>query len=98
MFNKKTAPAETPLDKAITDAYANLAGFEAETKEHAKTVKQIAELEKIRTNLKKKSWLFTPDTMLLVGANLLGIILVLNHERASVITSKAFGLVSKNKI
>lgn len=35
------------------------------------------------------------ETWATIGANLLGIVLVLGHERAHVITTKAFGLISK---
>lgn len=35
------------------------------------------------------------DTILLVASNLLGIGLVINHERLNVITTKAFGLLRK---
>jgi len=38
-----------------------------------------------------------PETVVLVTANLIGIALVLNHEKLNVMTSKAFGLVTKLK-
>jgi len=36
-----------------------------------------------------------PDTLALIAANIVGIVLIIGHERANVITSKALGFVSK---
>lgn len=99
MFKKKTDPEELPVDKAIAEAYSYLAGSTPDTKEHAQTVKQIAALEKIKKLSEKKSKItFSPDAMLTAGASLLGILLILNYERANVVASKALGFVSKSKI
>lgn len=99
VFKKKTDPEEKPVDKAIAEAYAYLAGSTPETKEHAKIVKQIAALEEIKIlSEKKKKIAFSPDALLTAGASLLGILLILNYERANVVASKALGFVSKSKI
>lgn len=98
VFNRKTATEEQPIDKAITEAYSKLNSFTAESKEHAKTVKQIAELEKIKALKNKTEHLFTPDTLLLVGANLLGILLILNFEKIDVVATKSLGFVTKTRI
>lgn len=98
VFNKKPDPEEQRIDEVIAASYLNLKNFGTDTKEYAKTVKQIAELEKIKTSLTKKERLFTPDTLLLVGANLLGILLILNFEKMDVVTSKSLGFVSKTRI
>jgi hypothetical protein len=99
MFNKKRTPEEHPVDKALADAYLNLAGYNPEDKEHAKTVKQIAALLEIKAASEKKPRItFSQDAMLTAGASLLGILLILNYERANVVASKALGFVSKSKI
>lgn len=98
MFNKKPDPEEQRIDTVIATAYSNLKNFGTDTKEYAKTVKQITELEKIKSSLTKKERFFTPDTLLLVGANLLGILLILNYEQKDVVTTKALGFVSKTRI
>lgn len=41
---------------------------------------------------------FTADTLLIVGGNLLGIILILKHEKFDVIASKALGFVIKGRV
>lgn len=40
----------------------------------------------------------SPDTLLTVAGNLLGITLILQHERLHVVTSKALGFVMKTKL
>lgn len=95
MIKKKTTE-QTAIDKAIEEAYTQLAKHTAGTDEHNAIVKQIVEFEKILAE-KKKSRTISPDTMLIVGANIVGILLVLNFEKADVITSKAFGLIGKLK-
>lgn len=46
-------------------------------------------------NMLKPGWKVTPDTVLIVLCNLLGIILILKHEKIDIITSKALGFVMK---
>lgn len=46
----------------------------------------------------KTSWKFTPDTMLVVGGNLLGIIMILNFERLDIVRSKAFNLLLRGRV
>ena len=57
---------------------------------------RIDKLTKIRKEnkpdrIKKEAWL-------MAGTNLAGILLIMNHERINVITTKALGFVSKPKI
>lgn len=40
----------------------------------------------------------SPDTLAIVAANLLGIVLVLNYEHTHVITSKAFNWILKGRV
>lgn len=99
MFKNKPPIEPTALDKAIDECIENLKGFDPHTDEYAKTVKQLAELENVRQQSKKKAKsMFTPDAMLTAGASLLGILLILNYERANVVATKALGFVSKPKV
>lgn len=43
----------------------------------------------------KNPSIISADTLISAGANLLGILLVINHERLNVLTTKAFGMVRK---
>jgi hypothetical protein len=86
------------------DSLHKLKKFELDLKVRELTLKETeifsaAKLKDAETALKEKdfsapkrvSW----DTWALVGANLLGIVLIIGHERANVVTSKALGFVSK---
>lgn len=40
----------------------------------------------------------SPDTLLIVGANLLGILLILNYEKLDIVSSKAVGFILKARV
>lgn len=61
-----------------------------EAEEHSKVVASSAKLYELR---KKDS--VSMETWVTVGTHLAGIFMLLNHERAHVIASKAFGLLKK---
>lgn len=46
----------------------------------------------------KPALVINPDTALVVAGNLLGIILILKHEKIDIITSKALGFVLRGRI
>lgn len=91
MFARKTD--STLLEKAIKDVHSQMEVMTADDEDYAKMVKQLTELMKLRQYETKP--MFSPDVMLTVGANLFGIILILQHERTNVIASKAIGFVAK---
>jgi len=41
---------------------------------------------------------FSPDTLLIVGANLLGILLILNYEKLDIVSSKAVSFILKARV
>ncbi len=50
------------------------------------------------SNMLTSDWKISPDTLLIVGANLLGILLILNYERLDIISTKALGFVIKGRV
>lgn len=46
----------------------------------------------------KPSCKLSPDTMLVVAGNLLGIVLILKHEKIDIVTSKALSFVLKGRV
>lgn len=91
MFNK---PAEeTELDRTIIKLELDLQTTEADTKEYAKKVKLLEKLYAIRSKNAPKG--VSPDTWLLVGANLLGIVIIVGYEHGHVLTSKALNQLGK---
>ncbi len=84
------------LDDAIEAALKDLEGHEPTSNEYAAIVDHVVKLEK----LKSHSGLKPPslDTVLVVGANLFGILWITRYERERAITSKALGFVVKPKM
>jgi len=70
---------ETNTRQAEMDANRRLKEIEADAKERA-----LTEPKRI-----------SPDTLATIGANLLGIMIIIGHERAHVVTSKALGFIMK---
>lgn len=52
----------------------------------------------VYSEMLKPSWKFTPDTLLIVGGNLAGILLILNFEKLDIVRSKALGFVLKGRV
>lgn len=75
----KLTDLELGLQKVKHDSEAELRSAETEAK-----IVETTDRRRVK-----------PDTLALVGANILGIVLVIGHERASVIATKALGFVSK---
>ena len=46
----------------------------------------------------KPTWKFSPDTVLVVAGNLIGILAILNFEKMDIIRSKAISFVLKGKV
>lgn len=89
MFEKNQI--ETALDEEIAQVLAEMA---------LKTDKSTDEYESMVANFEKLYELrhksrVSMETLATIGANFLGIVVLMNHERAHVIASKAFGLVKK---
>lgn len=86
MFTKKVRQ-ETALDKAIDEATRYL---DPNSDDYLQQIEAVERLTKLRDGSSK--WP-SPDTLAIVAANILGIIMILEHERAHVITTRAFNLV-----
>lgn len=92
MFNKKETDP-TALDKLIESYYMEI---DRETEEERKglLVNQLIKLEELKSTQDPKfhvDW----NVVMTVGANILVALLIINHERTNVITTKALSFVSK---
>lgn len=95
MFTRK--PKEpTPLDEVIADLHQKLSVMHPITEEYSTIADQLVKLYKLR---KETESLNRPsaDTLALIGANLLGILIIIGHERAHVITTKALSFLARLK-
>jgi hypothetical protein len=81
------------LDVAIDDLLDRLVEEPFDPDKYAKMVTQLAQLHKLKEHYAPKR--VSPDTLLIVTGNLIGIVLILGYERAGVITSKAIGFVQR---
>lgn len=89
MFKK--TPIEAQLDAEILTLLEQMAGEDDKTTdEYAAKVEQMSKLHKLRTENT-----VSMDTWATITANIAGILIVLNHERAHVIASKSLGFVRK---
>jgi hypothetical protein len=90
MFRKpKTS---TKLDEAIDALLEQIAGLPYDPKETPLMIDQVSKLEKLRSTQAPR---VSPDTLMIVGGNILGIVLILHFERVNVVTSKALAFVMK---
>lgn len=74
----------------------NLKTMMVDSEEYCKAVQQLDVLCKARSYKTDRS--ISMDVLLTVGANILGIILILEWENVHVISSKALGMLIKAKI
>lgn len=102
---------EEELDKQIMQLFGLMENLTAYDEEYDKMANAVAKLYQLRKNkseehskvvassaklyeLRKKDSV-SMETWVTVGTHLAGIFMLLNHERAHVIASKAFGLLKK---
>lgn len=89
MFKKN--PIDAKLDEEINTLLAKMAETEDKTSDdYVAMLDQMAKLYKLREENS-----ISMDTWATIAANLAGIVIILNHERAHVIASKSFGFVKK---
>lgn len=86
----------SPLERAVNRALQSLNHYDVGSEEYAKTMDALVKLHKMKEDEKPSS--VSKDTMATIAANLLGIVIIISHERVNVITSKAFGLLLKPRL
>ena len=52
----------------------------------------------VYSDMLKPTYTITPDTILVVGGNLVGILLILNFEKFDIVRSKALSFVLKGRV
>jgi hypothetical protein len=91
MFWKKPP---TPLAIAFDDAIRELKNHREDSKEYATILDRAVQLHKMKEEEERTSSV-SKDTLAVVGANLLGILMIIKHENVNVITTKAMSFVMK---
>lgn len=92
MSSVEPAPKPT-LNDVIDDLLAQMHGQGADTPEYARMVEQLDKIYKLK-EVDSKSHV-SRDTWAIIGANLVGIVMIVGHERAHVVTSKAMSFLLK---
>jgi len=98
MFNQKPQPEPSKLDEAIDDLFAELKDHKAIDEDYSKISAELERLYKIKSEIKDPRSRVSPDALIAVVGNLVGIVAILGYERVNVVTSKALGFVLKTKL
>jgi hypothetical protein len=96
LFNKNKTEKNRPgLEKAIDDALLELAACKPDTEEYNLVLDKIERLYKLRAPEQEPAKPVSIDTLVAVAGNLAGIVLIINHEKLHVISTKAVQFVGK---
>lgn len=93
MFINKSNRPKSKLDLEIERLLRYMADEYPGSEDYATISAQLQKLYDLKAIDAKKS--VSPDTMAMITANLAGILMIVGHERANVLTSKAIGFVTK---
>lgn len=90
-----TKPTETEsmLDAEIAKTLKKLKDLDETTKEYGELLDRIAKLHKLKLDEQPEK--ISPNSALLVAANVFGIVAIIHHERLQIITTKAMGFIIK---
>jgi len=94
-MKKTPRDKRTNLEKEIDSLITYLGGIKPEDPEYLIVSENIERLYKAKAHERQRN--ISPDTMALVAGNLLGIAMILSHEKLNIITTKALGFVIKGR-
>lgn len=92
MFQKKEDPVTKLLDDNIVELLELLKVTASDDPDYAKTRKELEKLYALRDASPET---VNPNTLLLVGGNLAGILMIIGFEKSHVMTSKALTFLGK---
>lgn len=95
MFRSLTNEESKELSDAINRASRTLAACDVGSQEYSDTLSHLERLYSIKAENRKNR--ITPDAMLLVAGNLLGILVIVAYEQKHVLGSKALSFLMKAK-
>lgn len=82
-----------PIDQEVDRLIGLMSQLDPSHKDYRKAAESLKTICEARS--KKSSFPVDPEMLIAAGINLLGIVLILNHEHLNVITSKATMLIRK---
>lgn len=95
MFNKTPVDDNQKLNEVIDDALTDLTRYGIEDEEYLKQLSVIERLCALRRKPNDRN--VSPDTIAMIVGNLIGIAMIVGHERAHVVTSKATMFIKQLK-
>lgn len=93
MFTMKPPIENVGLEEAIDIVLHEMKNHTSDSNEYARAVDQLTKLYAIKNLNRSKS--VSADTLAIVIGNLVGILVIVGHERANVVTSKALNFILK---
>jgi len=96
LLERETAVKHKSIDDEIDNVLKFIEKYDPDSEEYGAAVHNLKELCEARS--KKASRLVEVDTIVVCCTNILGIILILNYEQLSVVTSKALGILMKGRL
>lgn len=93
MFTK--SPIAAKLDVEIQSALEALESLDKTSEEYGTLIERISKLHKLKCEESPRMKPLSADGVLVVTANLLGILWITRFEREDVITTKALGFIMK---
>jgi hypothetical protein len=90
---RKKSTADSQLNTEIERLLRELPKLHDNAEEYDRIMARLGELTKIQTTA--RSARVSADTWALIGANLIGIVLIMGHEYTHPITTKALNLAIK---
>ena len=93
MFRVKAQNEDNNLLKLIDDLVLDMQTMDRTSDEYDLCLKHLTKLYALKEDKSKRR--VSADTMAVVLGNLAGIVLIVGHERAHVVTSKALNFVMK---
>lgn len=92
MFTRRSE-TESMLDAEIRVLLDKMDKLDKTTPEYDKHLERVSKLHKLKAEEQPKR--VTPDTALLVAANMFGILAIIHHEQVGPLTSKAMAFIIK---
>ena len=83
----------SPVDLELASLFRELKHHAVDSKEYATILDHTVTVHKMREEEKTAG--VNKNTLILVGGNLLGIIMIIKHEQFNVVTSRAISLLMK---
>ncbi len=93
MFTKPKSPSQLLLEDELIHALKTLRGQTPGSPDYNKTLDSAVKIFEMTGRHKPTS--VSKDTLATVGANILGIFMIIKHESVNVITSKALSFVMR---